>query len=92
MVLPSCEPKLGKEEGRYHVSNKLGIQRASEWWCCLLQALGQPTWVRAWVLGEVLGEACGNTGDYPTSNGTEQNQAFIDIQFQFHQLLKVVPQ
>ena len=32
--------KVGKEEGRYHVSIKLGIQRASEWGCCLLQALG----------------------------------------------------
>ena len=51
-VLPSCEPKLGKEEGRYHVSNKLGIQRASELGCCLLQALDKPTWVRAWVLSD----------------------------------------
>ena len=27
--------KVGKEEGRYHVSIKLGIQRASERGCCL---------------------------------------------------------
>ena len=54
VVLPSRGPRLEKRREGCHVSKTWEYKEHLNRGCCFLQALNQPTWVRAWVFSLMI--------------------------------------